>query len=384
MGYTEAELLGLSPSRRDLLASLTAFGVAVSNQELDGVAEPLLYRAEADHLWERLQVEAILAEAQVEDAVLAARYRTNPEYELTVRHLIVLSERFESDDARAAARERAGRALERVRAGEPFPQVAAQVSEEPGAAERQGLLEPGRRGAWVDDFWNAASALEVGEVSGVVETQYGFHVLRLEGRDTVPFSEVRSRVAAEVARSIGQVEPSAARAPLPEGFEPADDLDALTDEAAVAATYASPDGGPRRSVTLAELLDWAATMDPATWSATRLGEDGARGVVLGSVVRADAVGARAAARGLTPDPGALQEALETWRADAAQWASILGFSAGMGAEAVKAGALDALGRSTQMVELARNDVHRIRGLLERRYGREADGRPGETGGPSGS
>src|SRR5690606_13003901 len=61
--------------------------------------------------------------------------------------------------------------------------------EEPGAARRGGLLQPGREGSWVAPFWLAAVALEPGEVSDVVETEYGYHVLKLESREPLPFSE---------------------------------------------------------------------------------------------------------------------------------------------------------------------------------------------------
>ncbi|HEX9710833.1 MAG TPA: peptidyl-prolyl cis-trans isomerase, partial [Candidatus Thermoplasmatota archaeon] len=76
------------------------------------------------------------------------------------------------------------------------------LAEEPGGEARAGLLPPGREGAWVPEFWAAALALEPGELSPVAETQYGYHVLRLEGRTIVPFPEARSVVARRVARTL--------------------------------------------------------------------------------------------------------------------------------------------------------------------------------------
>ena len=115
---------------------------------------------------------------------------------------MILSERWRPQAERQQARSRAEQALERARAGESFPELAGAVSEEPGAEARGGLLEPGREGSWVDEFWDAASALEVGAVSPVVETGYGFHVLRLDAREPVPFAEARSRVVAELAAEL--------------------------------------------------------------------------------------------------------------------------------------------------------------------------------------
>src|SRR5690606_1075757 len=124
----------------------------------------------------------------------------------------------ESEALRAEARRKAERALERIRAGEPFPEVAAEVSEEPGAEGRQGLLQPGREGSWVSEFWNAARALDPGEVSPVTETQYGFHVLRLEERREIPFEEARNDVTLEVAEMIGVSPGATPPVPEPEGM----------------------------------------------------------------------------------------------------------------------------------------------------------------------
>ena len=55
----------------------------------------------------------------------------------------------------------------------------------------------------------AALALEPGQISPVTETQYGFHVLRLEDRQVVSFEEARPRVVAEVSALIGSIDEAA-------------------------------------------------------------------------------------------------------------------------------------------------------------------------------
>ena len=52
------------------------------------------------------------------------------------------------------------------------------------------------------EFWSAALALEPGDISPVTETQYGYHILKLEERKVVPFTEARSVVGREVADRI--------------------------------------------------------------------------------------------------------------------------------------------------------------------------------------
>lgn len=71
--------------------------------------------------------------------------------------------------------------LRRLKAGEDFSRVVLDYSDEPGAGRRGGSLPPFGRGAMDKSFEEAAFALAPGELSGIVETQFGFHVIqRLE------------------------------------------------------------------------------------------------------------------------------------------------------------------------------------------------------------
>jgi peptidyl-prolyl cis-trans isomerase SurA len=85
-----------------------------------------------------------------------------------------------ADTARASARAKAEEALAKLRAGADFETIVRQYSDDPSTKDRGGDLGWFRSGTMVREFDMTAFALRPGEISGIVETSFGFHIIKLE------------------------------------------------------------------------------------------------------------------------------------------------------------------------------------------------------------
>lgn len=101
-----------------------------------------------------------------------------PECRVT-RHVLVKVADTASDEEKAAARKKIERALERINAGESFADVARGMSDD-SSASRGGELGCAQKGKMVKPFEDAMLSTEEGKVSGIVQTEYGFHILKVE------------------------------------------------------------------------------------------------------------------------------------------------------------------------------------------------------------
>jgi len=125
-------------------------------------------------------------------------YKENPQMfqqpeQVHARHILMKSGAEATSEAKATALAKAAAARKRAVAGEDFAALATELSEGPSAPQGGDLGFFGRQ-QMVAPFADAAFALEVGQVSEVVETQFGYHIIKVEEKkpaSTMTLDEVR-------------------------------------------------------------------------------------------------------------------------------------------------------------------------------------------------
>lgn len=98
-------------------------------------------------------------------------------------------------------REAAVAVRQRILDGESFEAIAKKESDDPGSGAQGGDLGCQPRGVYVPEFETAAFSQEVGELGQPVQTSFGFHVIRVDKRETPTFEDIQAEVEARVAQA---------------------------------------------------------------------------------------------------------------------------------------------------------------------------------------
>jgi len=150
--------------------------------------------------------EKLAAQIQVTDTDLQTYYDGHKsEYEMpeqvSARHILLKLDSTATDEAKAEVRKKADELLAKAKGGEDFAALAQASSQDEGSATKGGDLGAFGRGSMVPPFEEAAFALNPGEISSIVESQFGLHIIKLESKTaahTQSLDEVRSAVTDKV------------------------------------------------------------------------------------------------------------------------------------------------------------------------------------------
>ena len=145
--------------------------------------------------------------AQVSDADIKAWYdghldRYKQPEERRASHILILADKDAKPEVVKAAEAKANDLLEQVKKNPAdFAKLAKQNSQDPGSANAGGDVGVVARGAMVKPFEDSVFALKDGEISGVVRTDYGFHIIRLtslKAERVKPLVDVKAEIAGEL------------------------------------------------------------------------------------------------------------------------------------------------------------------------------------------
>jgi len=164
----------------------------------------------------QVQMQKLAQAALKEPEMLAkaqAFYADNPSYfevpeQLRASHVLIEVAQDATEEEKAAARQEAEEVLAKAKAGDDFAALAKEYSDDPGSKDTGGEYTFGR-GQMVKPFEDAAFSLEPDEVSDIVETQFGYHIIKLSEKtpaSTTPFDEVNDQIASYLIQQQMQEE----------------------------------------------------------------------------------------------------------------------------------------------------------------------------------
>ena len=141
---------------------------------------------------------------------------TTPE-SVHVRHILIKVDKDASEEDKQKAREKAEDLLAKIKAGEDFEKVASEFSDDTTTKSKGGDLGFITKGRVVKQFEDAAFALKPGEVSGVIETAFGYHIIKVDekkdesiepyetAKESIKQKLLKERLKSEVPQYINKV-----------------------------------------------------------------------------------------------------------------------------------------------------------------------------------
>jgi peptidyl-prolyl cis-trans isomerase D len=158
-----------------------------------------------------LNNDVVASQITVTDADIKAYYEQNAkrytaDEQRRASHILIAVNKNASDADKAAAKAKAEKLLAQVRKNPgDFAKLAKENSEDPGSAERGGDLDYFGKGMMVSQFEDAAFKLKQGEVSDLVQSEFGYHIIQLTGIKPAAvrtLDEVKGEIGAEIKKQL--------------------------------------------------------------------------------------------------------------------------------------------------------------------------------------
>jgi peptidyl-prolyl cis-trans isomerase C len=188
-----AQIRGQFPSEEAFKQTLDQQKVTVEQLRADARSEMVVTKM----LQSEVETKVAVKPEQVADF-----YQNNPDTfapgaRARASHILISFPQNADAAAKQTARTKADAILKDVKAGKDFAALAREHSQDPGSAQNGGDLNFFERGQMVGPFDQTVFAMTPGQTSDIVETQFGYHIIKLTEKQpsrTVPLDEVRPQI----------------------------------------------------------------------------------------------------------------------------------------------------------------------------------------------
>lgn len=143
----------------------------------------------------------VLSKVNITEAEIKGFYDKNPKFfttpeQIRASHILIKLDPKATDAQKKAARAKIEAILKKAKGGSDFAKLAKENSECP-SKDNSGDLGFFPKGQMVKPFEDAAWMMKAGEISGIVETQFGYHIIKVtetKAASVVPYSQVREKI----------------------------------------------------------------------------------------------------------------------------------------------------------------------------------------------
>jgi peptidyl-prolyl cis-trans isomerase C len=192
--YQEAQERGVSISDSELNKEIDSLKSRYPDEESFKQAleqtgfneESFRFYLERNLVIQKLLEQEVQTSQSITEEEMREFYNNNQDYfktkeQVEARHILISTQGIENEEKQQEAYQRAQKIKEQLEQGANFAELAKEKSEGPSSSQG-GNLGKFSRGQMVPAFEEAAFALDKGEISEVVETKFGFHIIQVTGK----------------------------------------------------------------------------------------------------------------------------------------------------------------------------------------------------------
>lgn len=207
--YNEVKSQSLNPpTRAQLLEDLVRYEVGVQEAEKRGLEKDPIFKDRVKQELYKTLLEKELADKvqkiSVSDKEMEEYYQKNPE--IRTSHILIEIKATATPEQRAEAKKRATEIYSEVKGSKrPFEELVKLYSDDPLSKQTGGDVGWQNRATLMPSYYDALLSMKVGEVKGLIETPYGYHIVKVTGRHafenankralrTIVFDEKRKQV----------------------------------------------------------------------------------------------------------------------------------------------------------------------------------------------